>query len=285
GSIAATEYMNEPTYAAMGGAPKGYNAADYGRDVRIFEPFIKREFPHIVFLGPGSVGEGGALDIQSGSASMLRTQNLLKAAGDIFDAFSYHYYGAASERCAAMGAAAQTSADLALTKKWLTQTDTVEDYYATLRDQYEPGKPMWVTETADAACGGNPWAPTFTDSFRYLYQLGSLASRGVKVVMHNTLASSDYGLLDHNTLDPRPNYWAALLCFKHTATTVLRSQVSPKPNFYVFAQCLRHSPGGVALLILNTDDARSQDLVVPMDSLRYTLTAKNLMDTTVHLNG
>lgn len=28
GRIAATEFMNEPTYAAMGGAPKGYNAAD-----------------------------------------------------------------------------------------------------------------------------------------------------------------------------------------------------------------------------------------------------------------
>jgi len=27
GSIAAAEYFNEPTFAAMGGAPKGYDAA------------------------------------------------------------------------------------------------------------------------------------------------------------------------------------------------------------------------------------------------------------------
>lgn len=285
GSIAATEYMNEPTYAAMGGAPKGYNAADYGRDVKIFKPFIKREFPHIIFLGPGSVGEGGALDIQLGSAGMLRTQDLLKAAGDIFDAFSYHYYGAASERCAGMGAATQTSAELALTQKWLTQTDTVEAYYAGLRDQYEPGKPMWITETADAACGGNPWAPTFTDSFRYLYQLGSLATRGVKVIMHNTLASSDYGLLDQTTLNPRPNYWAALLWRRLMGATVLDAHVAQKPKFYVFAQCLRHKPGGVALLILNTDHAKSRELNVPVDSQRYTLTATSLMDTTIQLNG
>jgi len=26
--------------------------------------------------------------------------------------------------------------------------------------------------------------------------------------MHNTLAASDYGLLDEKTLMPRPNYWA-----------------------------------------------------------------------------
>lgn len=285
GSIAATEYMNEPTYAAMGGAPKGYDAADYGRDVKIFRSFIKREFQDIVFLGPGSVGEGGALDIQVGQAGMLRTQDLLKASDDIFDAFSYHYYGAVSKRCASLGAALQTSADQALTEKWLSQTNTVEAFYAGLRDQYEPGKPLWITETAEAACGGNPWASTFTDSFRYLYQLGSLATRGVRVVMHNTLASSDYGLLDQNTLDPRPNYWAALLWRKLMGTTVLDTGFRPAPNLYVFGHCLRQKSGGVALLILNTDHAASQELVLPMGSQRYALTAKNLTDTSVQLDG
>ena len=36
GRIAATEFMNEPTYAAMGGAPKGYNTADFDRDIVVF---------------------------------------------------------------------------------------------------------------------------------------------------------------------------------------------------------------------------------------------------------
>ena len=54
---------------------------------------------------------------------------------------------------------------------------------------------MWNTETAQAACGGDRWASTFLDTFRYLNQLGILAKRGVQVHMHNTLASSDYGLL------------------------------------------------------------------------------------------
>ncbi|MEO6966729.1 MAG: hypothetical protein ABI076_12680 [Acidobacteriaceae bacterium] len=31
GNIAAAEFMNEPTFAAGGGAPKGYNAASFGR--------------------------------------------------------------------------------------------------------------------------------------------------------------------------------------------------------------------------------------------------------------
>lgn len=36
GRIAATVFMNEPTYAAMGGAPKGYNTADFDRDIVVF---------------------------------------------------------------------------------------------------------------------------------------------------------------------------------------------------------------------------------------------------------
>lgn len=58
GSIAAAEFMNEPTFAAMGGAPKGYDAAAYARDIAVFRPLIKETAPEIVFLGPGSVGEG-----------------------------------------------------------------------------------------------------------------------------------------------------------------------------------------------------------------------------------
>jgi hypothetical protein len=34
--------------------------------------------------------------------------------------------------------------------------------YVNLRDRFEAGKPIWLTETADAACGGNPWAYTFS---------------------------------------------------------------------------------------------------------------------------
>jgi hypothetical protein len=76
-----------------------------------------------------------------------------------------------------------------------------------MRDRFQPGKPAWITETADAACGGNPWAATFLDSFRFLDQLARLAKHGVQAVFHNTLAASEYGLLDQGTFAPRPNYW------------------------------------------------------------------------------
>ena len=57
GSIAAAELMNEPTAAAMGGAPAGYDAAAYGRDYRVFRAFARQATPDMKILGPGSVGE------------------------------------------------------------------------------------------------------------------------------------------------------------------------------------------------------------------------------------
>ena len=283
GRIAATEFMNEPTYAAMGGAPKGYDAADFGRDVAVFRAFLRKTSPDTLFLGPGSVGEGPfAMPMGNG---VLRSEDLLKAAGQVFDVFSYHLYAAASERCASMGPSSQTTAAEALSQDWLSRPEKIDAFYASLRDRFEPGKSLWITETADAACGGNPWAGTFLDTFRYLIQHASLAERGVKVIMHNTLASSDYGLLNESSFVPRPNYWVALLWRRLMGETVLDPHASPATNVYVYAQCLQKNSGGVALLIINADQQHAHEITLPFDTERYTLTATHPQDTAVQLNG
>ena len=282
GRIAAAEFMNEPTYAVMGGAPKDYNAADYGRDIGVFGPWLKQTSPGTIFLGPGSVGEGPfAMDM----GGVLRSEDLLTATGPAFDIVSYHLYAAASQRCASMGGKFQTTSAAALSEEWLSRPEKIDEYYGSLLNLFEAGKPLWITETADAACGGNPWASTFLDTFRYLIEHASLARRGVKVIMHNTLAASDYGLLDENTFEPRPNYWATSLWHTLMGTTVLDPQVAVAPDIYVYAQCLAKQPGGVTLLIINADRQRSFELNLPTASERYTLTADKLEDTTVKLNG
>jgi len=285
GNIAAAEYMNEPTYAEMGGAPKGYDAAAYGRDFSVFLPFVKKAAPDMLVLGPGGVGEGIPLAPIGLAGSIVKTEDILKTTGPGFDGFSYHSYGATSKRCASMGPASQTTADAALSEGFLSRADTIEAFYGGLRDKFEPGKPLWLTETADAACGGNPWASTFLDSFRYLDQLGRLARRGVQVHMHNTLASSDYGLLDDNTLTARPNYWAALMWHKFMGPTVLDPGLSAVSGLHIYAHCLRGQPGGVALLAINTDRAASQSLDLAQAAEPYTLSAPSLDAAIVQLNG
>ena len=282
GGIAAAEFFNEPTLAALGGAPKGYDAAAYGRDFSVFLSFARETAPEMVILGPGSVGEATPM---AGGLSLLRTQDMLTATGRGVNAFSYHFYGAVSKRCAFMGGATQTTPEAALSEDWLSRTERDEAFYAALRDRFEPGKPLWLTETGEAACGGNPWAASFVDSFRYLDQLGRLAKRGVQVVAHNTLAASDYGLIDEATLTPRPNYWSAVLWRRLMGKTVLDAGVSPTSGVHLYAHCLRDRPGGVALLAINFDRETPQDLTASLPYDRYTLTSKDLLGTSVELNG
>ena len=285
GRIAAAEFMNEPTLAAMGGAPKGYDAAAFARDIAVFRRFASQSAPDMIVLGPGGVAEGLRLAPIGIAPNMLKSEDLLQATGPVFDAFSYHSYGATSKRCATVSPALQTTAGAALSEEYLSRAGRIEEFYAGLRDRFEPGKPLWVTETADAACGGNPWASTFLDSFRYLDQLGRLAKRGVQVHMHNTLAASDYGLLDDGTMMPRPNYWAALMWRRLMGTTVLDPGPAPVPSLHLYAHCLRGRPGGVALLAINTDREAPQSMELSTAAERYTLTARKLEDTAVQLNG
>jgi hypothetical protein len=286
GRIAAAEWMNEPTLAAMGGAPQGYDAAAYGRDFKIFQAFAKQAMPDMLVLGPGSVGESTddwAVASAYGGAPVLNTRDLLAASQPAHvDAFSYHHYGAASQRCAPM---AQTTSEAALSEQWLRRTDETLAFYRALRDAFEPGRPFWNTETADAACGGNRWANTFLDTFRYLDQLGRLAKQEVKVVIHNTLVASDYGLLNDRTLEPKSNYWGALLWRRLMGATVLESGVPIQEGLHLYAHCLRGTPGGVALLAINNSPRRPTSITLPIEADRYTLSAQQLETSNVQLNG
>jgi hypothetical protein len=284
GSIAAAEMFNEPTFASMGGAPKGYDAAAYARDFRAFHAYVQRSDPGMKILGPGGVGEAGSLGPMPGM-NLIKSEDILNAEGPGLDAFSYHFYGGVSKRCESMGAAGGTTPEAALTVDWLSRTNRDEAFYSALRDRFTPGKPLWLTETGETACGGDPWASDFIDSFRYLNQLGTLAKHGVNVVIHNTLAASDYALIDESTLTPRPNYWSAVLWRRLMGTTVLDAGTSPSPNLYLYAHCLRGKPGGVALLAINADRSAVQIINLPAKSASYSLTSNDLMSPTVLLNG
>src|SRR5579884_3850292 len=109
GKIAAAAFMNEPTFAAIGGAPKGYDAAAFARDIAVFRPFLKKTAPDVLFLGPGGVGEGGTLS-GGPAGGRLRSEDLLQATGPVYDIFSYHLYAAASQRCAGANTAFGTTA-------------------------------------------------------------------------------------------------------------------------------------------------------------------------------
>lgn len=274
GEIAAAEMFNEPSHAGHGDAPKGYNGEAYANDFSIFKEFAKKEYPNLKILGPGSTGEGGIIPSQD-----IFVDKILSAVPKpTFNVFTYHYYGTVSKRCGG----SQTP-EKALSAEWLSKTEKGLEFYQNARDKYMPNVPIWNTETAESACGGNPLAATYIDTFRYLEQMGRLAKKGVQVVMHNTLARSEYALLDHDTHNPRPNYWAALLWGKLMGTEVYESE-NLSLGVDVFVHNLKGKTKGKTVLILNTTD-KETNMIIPSSASQYLLTADELTTKKVKLNG
>lgn len=284
GKIAGAELFNEPTIPIAGGVDTNYNSRNFAKDVAVFRAWAKKEVPDMLVIGPGSTAEG--IPGQSFAGVMkhfLSTDSLMSSEPKaLFDIFSYHYYGAVSMRVMRSGPFS-IKAENALDPEWLQRTDVVADYYIRLRDKYNPGKPIWVTETAEASAGGDPFAATYLDCFRYLYQLGSLAKKGVQVVIHNTLAASEYSLIDMDTHLPKPDYWAALLWAKLMGTKVYEVGKGTR-GVYLFAHSMKEHNDGITLLLLNTNK-ESTTINIPSNGEQYTLTSNELQGAAVQLNG
>ena len=282
GNVFAAELINEPNLGATSGLPNSYNPQSFARDIAAFRAFAKSEATDLKTVGPGSTGETGvALFANRGMATdaMLSAEPRAR-----FDYFSYHFYGGRSQRCARMAPSSAILPDNALSEDWLGRTDTALAFYKDLRDRYMPGAPIWLNETAQASCGGDKWASSFLDTFRYVDQAGRLAKQGVSAVFHNTLAASDYGMIDEETMTPRPNYWAALLWRRLMGETVLDAGKANQ-SLHVYSYCLRGRPGGVALAVFNLYRTKPATLRLPMRSERYSLTADSLQDISIKLNG
>lgn len=282
GTIHSAELFNEPTIPGHGAFPKGYDAAAFIRDFRIFKAWAGTAAPGMKLTAPGGVAEGSMMQDtpENRARGFIFSTDIMPAMAGSVDILAYHFYGTVSQRCGTTA----SEKDKALTPGWLDRTLLDQAHYAALRDRHEPGKPLWLNETAQAACGGAPWASTFLDSFRYLNQLGVLAQKGVQVVAHNTLAASDYGLIDQDTHDPRPNYWAAVLWKRTMGTTVLAAPPSPAPHLRLYAHCLPGRKGGVGLVALNTGTA-PQALPVGRRATAWVMAGQPVDTRTILING
>ncbi|MEO6716150.1 MAG: hypothetical protein ABIM50_02740 [Novosphingobium sp.] len=283
GTIAATEFGNEPNSLSLLKPPAGYTIADYRRDYGIFAGWLRKASPRTLLLAPGNAELGEPIRTAYRAQPEGRTEasDLLTTSDPKPDAVSFHFYGSASERCG--GSILKRTPAQALDAKWFAAIDAGIARTATLRDSVAPGAPLWDTESAETVCGGNRIASTFADSFRFLDQLGRSARQGVAVFIHNTLAASDYGLIDGQTLEPRPNYWSAVLWKRTMGSRVLAAPASPSISMHLYAHCLRGRPGGVTLLAINMG-ATGQSLSVGK-AVVWSLTGTPLDTREVRING
>jgi heparanase 1 len=180
----------------------------YARDLATAKRVIEARHPEARLAGQGSafwpiVGE--PLSLFFGF-----TAGYLEGAGHLVDVITWHYYPQQSRR----GPAATRRA----TPGRLLDPDHLDEagYWAEvvrgLRDVHSPGSELWLGEVGNAQYGGEPGvSDVFVGSLWWLDQLGLMAVHGHDVVVRQTLAGSDYGMIDDATLEPRPDYWSSVL--------------------------------------------------------------------------
>lgn len=282
--VAAAEFSNEPNMIGLTQPPAGYTPTDYQRDYAIFYRWLRMSSPDTLVLAPGAVEMGEPMRTMAYlfGGDTFEPDQLMAEDSPQPDVFSFHYYGASSQRChiPLLGSYPSDAFD----PDWLAGIDDGISRSRELRDRMAPDAPLWITESGETACGGNPWATTFSDTFRFLDQLARSAQQGVKVFMHNTLAASDYALLDEHSFTPRPNYWAAWLWRNLMGSTVLYPGVETE-NSNVYAHCHRTLQGAVTVLAINIQQDTPKTLNIDSAGKIYTLTQAREGPQAAALNG
>ncbi len=290
--IVATSFGNEPNITYYGsGLPSTYDAQQYATDEQAFAAISRQILPAAKVIGPGSFFSTGAEKPLNGATLGPDTTDIMGLLSGAYDAVSYHSYPAFASTCAAP--LTPTLPDDPLSAEFLDRPGGPLATMTSLRNQDDPGKPLWVDEASSVACGGVVgYSDRFAASFYYLSFLGTLARGGVQVAIRWTLAgppSQPYSLIDNATLTPRPDYWAAVLWKKLMGTTVLTPAVTaPPPTLRTYAQCTPGSTGGVTAVALNTSRTAPQTLTISgtgaSGASAYVVTG-DLAGTDVALNG
>jgi heparanase 1 len=208
------------------------------------------------------------------------------------DVVTWHYYPQQSRRC--LLATRRASPDRMFDPSTLNEIDAWAARVEAGRDAHARGKPVWLGESGNAQCGGEPGvSDAFVSGFWWLDELGRMARRGQSVLVRQTLSGSNYGLLDDDTLAPRPDYWTAVLWRRLIGARVLEASAGGDSLLRVYAHCTRAGapdarPGAVTLAVINLDPARGISLVLDAYGETadvYELSSRDMASSETRLNG
>ena len=126
----------------------------------------------------------------------------------------------------------------------------------------------------------------------YLDQLGALALRSHRVQCRQTLAGSEYGLIDEGSLQPSPDFWAAVLWKRLMGAHAHKVELEPSAS-RLRVYC--HSGAGAAekpppaappmtYLALNLGEAPAEISLPPGEYMAW-VCAADLDAAVVEING
>ncbi len=213
--------------------------------------------------------------------------------GNVLDIVTWHYYPQQSRRCPT--ASRRATPELMMQPENLKELETWNDVIHKARDEHAPKATIWLGETGNAQCGGEPdVSDAFVGGFWWLDQLGRVARRGQQVVVRQTLSGSDYGLINDQTLKPNPDYWNSVLWKRLMGEKVMPVKLSndSETHLMAYAHCsaqpAKAPKGSVTVLLLNVH--RKESVRVSFENLKgnmhvYAVTADGLQAKTLKLNG
>jgi len=252
---------------------------DYAADLATARALVDEVAPDALLAGPSSAYWPAIGDMTGFYPAFM------PVGGHLLDAVTWHYYPMQSHRCPV--ASRPAGPEVMLDPVHLDEVHVWSDEIEGLAAQYAPGASVWLGESGNAQCGGEPdVSDTWAGSFWWLDQLGALAARGQPVVVRQTLSGSDYGLVDDVTLEPNPDYWVSVLHKRLMGPSVLSASTQDTDRLRTYAHCdAGGGAGAVAVALINLSD-QSMDVGIdlPGPALVYELTAFNLFSKTVYLN-
>jgi heparanase 1 len=293
------------------------DGARYSEDLATARQLVKRYFPEARLAGPGNLFWPIIGEPMSSVFGLLQgyLQHDAEAhAGGSADIVSWHYYPQQSRRCPI--ATRRASPQRLLDPAYLDEMARWGQSITGLRDRHAPHAEVWLGETGNAQCGGEPGvSDRFVAGLWWLDQLALAARGGQRVVIRQTLIGSDYGLLDADTYRPNPDYYNSLLWKKLMGARVLGvNESGDNPYLRVYAHCTPRLSGGVSgaddpsggqavtVLALNTHPDRAAHFTLDLgpssaerssidaerltiQAERYDLSAPALDSREVSLNG
>lgn len=238
-------------YAYVHGLKWFITGRQYARDIKELRKVVDEVAHGTKIAGPSSaywplLGEMGRI-----YESFLRF-----GGGEDVDILTWHYYPQQSFRCPV--ASRRAGPGVMLSPHHLWEVERWAHHVERLQERYAPDAEVWLGETGNAQCGGEPGvSDRFVSTLWWLDQLGRVAERGQKVTVRQTLVGSDYGLIDNSTLIPRPDYFASVLWKRLMGQRVLRVVLegAANKNVNAYAHCGNHPEGDGALtaLVLNSN--------------------------------
>jgi heparanase 1 len=175
----------------------------FASDLAAFRALVDEEAPGSLVACPGSffVPYRALNDLGF-------TRRVLSLARDKVDIVTWHLYATQSERCPAIFSPARASRETLFDPSNLA----MNRYFARYVAQEAAGLPVWNGESASSQCGGQPGvSDTLLDALWLADWIGVMAEEGSSTLVRQTLVGGDYGMIDPDTLDPRPSLLAYVM--------------------------------------------------------------------------